>query len=72
MRDLTSQGRAKDVLAASPARPIVVTSDGRPPKKKKKKKLATFEMVGAYESNGTSKSESKRWYFRLLLKVFGR
>ena len=72
MRDLTSQSRAKDVLVASPARPIVVTSDGRPPKKKKKKKLATLEMVGAYESNGTSESESKRWYFRLLLKVLGR
>jgi hypothetical protein len=72
MRDLTSQSRAKDVLVTSPVRPIVVTSDGRLPKKKKKKKLATLEMVGAYESTGTSESESKRWYFRLFLKVFGR
>ena len=64
MRDLTSQSRAKDVLVTEPDHAIVVESYGRP--RKRKKRLATFEMEGAYQS------ESTKWWFRLLLKVFGR
>lgn len=71
MRDLTSQSRMKDVVMAEPDHSIVAELRGRKPKTKKRR-LATLKMVGAYESTGTSEVESKRWYFRLLLKVFGR
>lgn len=73
MRDLTSQSPPKNVLVTTPVHPIVA-SDGRPPKKKrkKKKKIASLEVMGVYENNGTATSESKRWYFSLFLKLFGR
>lgn len=64
MRDLTSQSQLKDVLVTEPDRAFVVKSSGRPPKTKRQ--LASLEVEGAFENDTT------KWWFRLILKFFGR